>query len=159
MLQAGWKAVGFDIELSNYEWGTYLDMLAKSEKGDASSAQVFRMGWIADYPSLDNFLYPLFHSSQSATMYTFYNNPEFDDLVVQARQTTDETQRRNLYLQAEKLMLDGRAVHPDLLLPGLPHDQQPPRRLRARPDGADRLLEDVGQVRTRQAVCGLRMQS
>ncbi len=106
VLQAGWEAVGFDIELSNYEWGTYLDMLAKSEKGDEDSAQVFRMGWIADYPSMDNFLYPLFHSSQSQTMYTFYNNPEFDDLVIQARQTTDDTQRTNLYLQAEKLMLE-----------------------------------------------------
>jgi peptide/nickel transport system substrate-binding protein/oligopeptide transport system substrate-binding protein len=106
ILQAGWEAVGLDVELSNFEWGTFLDKLAKSEKGGADSSQVFRMGWIADYPSMDNFLYPLFHSSQSATMYTFYANPEFDDLVVQARQTTDETQRTNLYLQAEKLMLE-----------------------------------------------------
>lgn len=106
VLQAGWKAAGIDVELSNYEWGTYLDMLAKSEKGDKDSAEVFRMGWLADYPSLDNFLYPLFHSSQSATMYTFYNNPEFDALIIEARKTTDETQRRNLYLQAEKLMLE-----------------------------------------------------
>jgi peptide/nickel transport system substrate-binding protein/oligopeptide transport system substrate-binding protein len=105
VLQAGWKAAGLDIELSNYEWGTYLDMLANSEKGDAKSSQVFRMGWLPDYPSMDNFLYPLFHSSQSATMYTFYNSPEFDDLVLQARQTADETQRWNLYHQAEKVML------------------------------------------------------
>ena len=113
VLQAGWKAAGFtDITLSNYEWGTYLDKLAKSEKGDASSAQLFRMGWIADYPSLDNFLYPLFHSSQSATMYTFYKNPAFDKLVVQARQTTDETQRRNLYHEAEKLMLTDAPIIP-----------------------------------------------
>jgi len=105
VLQAGWKAVGINVELSNYEWGTFLDMLAKSEKGDAKSSEVFRMGWLPDYPSMDNFLYPLFHSSQSATMYTFYNNPEFDDLVIQARQTTDTEQRYNLYLQAEKIML------------------------------------------------------
>jgi peptide/nickel transport system substrate-binding protein/oligopeptide transport system substrate-binding protein len=105
VLQAGWKAAGIDVELTNLEWGTFLDKLAKSEKGDADSSQVFRMGWVADYPAMDNFLYPLFHSSQSATMYTFYNNPEFDDLIMQARQTADETQRRNLYLQAEKIML------------------------------------------------------
>jgi peptide/nickel transport system substrate-binding protein/oligopeptide transport system substrate-binding protein len=106
VLQAGWSDVGIDIELSNYEWGTYLDMLAKSEAGDEDSAEVFRMGWLADYPSLDNFLYPLFHSSQSATMYTFYDNPDFDELILQARQTVDDEQRRNLYLQAEKLMLE-----------------------------------------------------
>jgi len=112
VLQAGWKAAGLNVELENFEWGAYLDKLAKSQKGDESSAQIFRMGWIADYPSLDNFLYPLFHSSQSATMYTFYNNPEFDDLVVQARQTTDATQRTNLYLQAEKLMLQDAPIIP-----------------------------------------------
>jgi ABC-type transport system substrate-binding protein len=105
VLQAGWQKVGLKVELSNYEWGTFLDKLAKSQKGDASSSQIFRMGWLADYPSLDNFLYPLFHSSQSQTMYTFYNNPEFDKLVMQARQTADQTQRWNLYHQAEKVML------------------------------------------------------
>lgn len=112
VLQAGWKAAGLDVELENFEWGTFLDKLAKSQKGDESSAQIFRMGWIADYPSLDNFLYPLFHSSQSATMYTFYNNPKFDDLVVQARQTTDATQRTNLYLEAERLMLQDAPIIP-----------------------------------------------
>jgi len=112
VLQAGWKAAGLDVTLSNFEWGTYLDKLAKSQKGDESSSQMFRMGWIADYPSLDNFLYPLFHSSQSATMYTFYNNPDFDKLVVQARQTTDQAQRYNLYHEAEKLMLSDAPIIP-----------------------------------------------
>ncbi len=105
ILQAGWTEVGLDVELSNFEWGTFLDKLAKSEEGGADSSQVFRMGWIADYPAMDNFLYPLFHSSQSATMYTFYNNPDFDALIEEARQTSDEAQRTNLYLQAEKMML------------------------------------------------------
>ena len=105
VLQAGWTEAGLDVELSNFEWGTFLDKLAESEDGGADSSQIFRMGWIADYPAMDNFLYPLFHSSQSATMYTFYANPDFDALIEEARQTSDETQRTNLYLQAEKLML------------------------------------------------------
>ena len=105
VLQAGWTDAGLEVELSNFEWGTFLDKLAQSVEGDADSSQVFRMGWIADYPAMDNFLYPLFHSSQSATMYTFYNNPDFDALIEEARQTADEAQRTNLYLQAEKMML------------------------------------------------------
>jgi peptide/nickel transport system substrate-binding protein/oligopeptide transport system substrate-binding protein len=106
VLQAGWSEAGLDVELSNFEWGTFNDMLADSGEGGPDSAQVFRMGWIADYPSLDNFLYPLFHSSQQGAYNTsFYDNPEFDALLAQARQTTDEAQRHNLYLQAEKLML------------------------------------------------------
>jgi peptide/nickel transport system substrate-binding protein/oligopeptide transport system substrate-binding protein len=106
VLQAGWADVGIDVELSNFEWGTFNDMLADSGDGGPDSAQIFRMGWLADYPSLDNFLYPLFHSSQQgAYNNSFYDNPEFDELLAQARQTTDEAQRINLYLQAEKLML------------------------------------------------------
>jgi peptide/nickel transport system substrate-binding protein/oligopeptide transport system substrate-binding protein len=106
VLQAGWTDVGIKVELSNFEWGTFNDMLADSGDGGPDSAQIFRMGWLADYPSLDNFLYPLFHSSQQGAYNTcFYDNPEFDELLAQARQTTDETQRINLYLQAEKLML------------------------------------------------------
>ena len=102
-----------------------------------------------DYPSMDNFLYPLFHSSQSATMYTFYNNPEFDDLVMQARQTTDETQRWNLYHAGGEAHAHGRAVHPALLLPrsfrvtnnrigGFVHD----------PMGADRHVARCGSSTT-----------
>lgn len=103
VLQAGWKAAGIEIELSNFEWGTFLDKLAKGNSG--SGSQLFRMGWIADYPSMDNFLYPLFQSDQAGTMYTFYSNTEVDDLLLQARQTADDQQRHNLYAQAEKLIL------------------------------------------------------
>jgi peptide/nickel transport system substrate-binding protein/oligopeptide transport system substrate-binding protein len=112
VLQAGWGDIGFDIELSNFEWGTFNEMLAESEDGGPDSAQIFRMGWSADYPSLDNFLYPLFHSSQhGAYNNTFYDSPEFDALLIQARQTLDEAQRYNLYLQAEKLLLtDANAI-------------------------------------------------
>jgi peptide/nickel transport system substrate-binding protein/oligopeptide transport system substrate-binding protein len=100
-LQAGWASVGIKVNLSNYEWGTYLSKLQQGTQD-----QLFRMGWIADYPSMDNFLYPLFQSEQAKTgSYTFYNNPQFDQLLVQARSTTDETQRLNLYAQAEKIML------------------------------------------------------
>ncbi len=104
VLQAGWKKVGIDVQLSNYEWGTFLDKLSKGNKG--SGSQLFRMGWIADYPSMDNFLYPLFQSDQARTgSYTFYSNKEVDDLLMQARSTQDEAQRHNLYAQAEKLIL------------------------------------------------------
>ena len=71
-----------------------------------SGSQLFRMGWLADYPSMDNFLYPLFQSAQARTgSYTFYSNKQVDDLLQQARSTADATQRYNLYAQAEKLIL------------------------------------------------------
>ena len=86
-------------KLANFEWGTYLDMLAKSEKGDSESAQIFRMGWLADYPSMDNFLYPLFHSSQSADHVHVLQQPRVrrpGHAGPSDRRT--QTQRTNLYL-------------------------------------------------------------
>jgi oligopeptide transport system substrate-binding protein len=103
VLQAGWAKVGINIKLSNFEWGTFLDKLSKGTQG--SGSQLFRMGWSADYPSMDNFLYPLFQTAAARTMYTFYSNKEVDTMLQQARSTADAQQRYNLYAQAEKLIL------------------------------------------------------
>ena len=103
-LVTGWGRAGLSVEASDYEWGTFLDKLSRGDKG--SGSQLFRVAWIADYPAMDAFLYPLFQSDQSPTgSYTFYSNQGVDDLLQKARATTDAQQRQNLYAQAEKLIL------------------------------------------------------
>ena len=62
-LVAGWGQAGLTVEASEYEWGTYLDKLSRGNHG--SGSQLFRVAWIADYPAMDAFLYPLFQSDQS----------------------------------------------------------------------------------------------
>lgn len=107
-LQAEWAKVGINIKLTGLEWGTYLATLPKA-KGD----QLYRLGWIADYPSMDNFLYPLFNSKVSGVnQFTYYANPQVDQLISTARGTTDDTQRLNLYAQAEKIILNDSPVIP-----------------------------------------------
>jgi ABC-type transport system substrate-binding protein len=103
VLQAGWAKAGITTKLSNFEWGTFLDKCSKGNQG--SGCQLFRMGWGADYPSMDNFLYPLFQTAAARTMYTFYSNKQVDALLQQARSTIDAQQRHNLYAQAEKMIL------------------------------------------------------
>ena len=101
VLQAGWKSVGIHVTLSNFEWGTFLSKLQKP-----GASQLFRMGWLADYPSMDDFTYPLFQSAQARTgSYTFYSNKQVDALLQQARSTLDPTQRHNLYAEAERTIL------------------------------------------------------
>ncbi len=107
VLQASWKAVGITAKLTNFEWATFLDKVSKGE------GQVYRQGWIADYPSPDNFLYPLFQSQQpSYNNMSFYNNTEFDTLLDQARATADDEERYDLYAQAEAMMLGDAAIVP-----------------------------------------------
>jgi peptide/nickel transport system substrate-binding protein/oligopeptide transport system substrate-binding protein len=100
-VQAGWQAIGLNVSLTGYEWGTYL---TKCSQG--TQDELFRLGWLADYPSMDDFLYPLFQSGVSgANTFTFYSNPTVDKLLAQARGTLDQTQRLQIYAQAEKLIL------------------------------------------------------
>jgi oligopeptide transport system substrate-binding protein len=101
-LQSGWKSVGINVVLSNYDWSTFLDKLSKGNQGD----QIFRMGWLADYPSMDNFLWPQFEGHQpGGNNSSFYNSTAFNDLLTKARTTADDAQRWNLYAEAEKTLL------------------------------------------------------
>jgi peptide/nickel transport system substrate-binding protein/oligopeptide transport system substrate-binding protein len=103
-LVTGWDEAGLSVTPSAYEWGAYVDRLSRGSQG--SGSQLFRVAWVADYPAMDAFLYPLFHSDQSrAGSYTFYADQGVDDLLQKARATMDAQQRQNLYAQAEKLIL------------------------------------------------------
>ena len=106
-VQAGWQAVGLTVTLTGYEWGT---LLTKCLQG--TEDQLYRLGWLADYPSPDNFL-SIFQSSVSGTnTFTFYANPTVDELLATARATIDPAQRLQIYAQAEKQILTDAPVIP-----------------------------------------------
>jgi peptide/nickel transport system substrate-binding protein/oligopeptide transport system substrate-binding protein len=87
MIQENLKAVGFEVEISTMEWAAYLTAL-----GDGQF-QIGRLGWIADYPTLDNFLYPNFFST-AENNYSKYNDPEVDKALEDARQINDDDERK-----------------------------------------------------------------
>ena len=108
-LQAGWKQAGIDVKITAYEWNKLNDLQRSHAAGD----QIGRTGWLADYPLMDDFLYPMFYSTQAGlNAYSFYSDPKFDALIDQARATADETQRLNLYAQAETMVLTDGVVIP-----------------------------------------------
>ncbi len=101
-VQADAADIGINIEVEGYEWGTML------EKGQSGEINFFRLGWQAAYPTMDYFLYPLFHS-QSADNYSGYNNPEVDQLLEEARSTLNEDERIAKYREVEKMVLNDHA--------------------------------------------------
>ena len=107
-LQAGWAEVGLKVKLEFFEWSTFLE---KQHLPDGGS-QLFGVGWAADYPSVDNFVYTFFHSSTSPMLGTFYSNAQVDELLDRARRTVDDEARLDLYLQAEKIALADVAMIP-----------------------------------------------
>jgi ABC-type oligopeptide transport system substrate-binding subunit len=65
-----------------------------------------RAGWIADYPTYDNFMFDLFSTTALGGNNYGYSNTEFDDLLAEAKQTTDADQAADLFHQAEQILLN-----------------------------------------------------
>ena len=89
-IQADLARVGVTVEQEATEWAVHLSNL-----GDANF-QLGRSGWTADYPTMDNFLYPNFYSTANDNSST-YNKPETDAALDAARQIVDEEERKAAY--------------------------------------------------------------
>ena len=85
----------------------FREQINARETGDMT---MFRTGWQMDYPSIENFLVPLYSSGASSND-NDYSNPEFDDLVGQAAQAQDDDALA-LYQEAERQLVDEMPVIP-----------------------------------------------
>ncbi|MBF0319511.1 MAG: ABC transporter substrate-binding protein [Nitrospirae bacterium] len=102
------KDVGINVEIKTLEWSAYKSAINNGE------TDMFWLGWWADYPDSENFLFPLYHSSNfgAGGNRTRYKNPEADELIDKGRKSTNEAQRQGLYKAAEEQILkDAPAVY------------------------------------------------
>jgi ABC-type transport system substrate-binding protein len=76
ILTASYAKIGITIKAKGIDFKHYVRYVL------AGKPQAYVAGWLADYPSMDNFLYLLFESSQSPyTDGTSYSNPKVDALL------------------------------------------------------------------------------
>ena len=104
-IQADLKAVGVDCEIQTFEWGSYLDKVIVPP--EEAEYDMFEMSWIGDNGDPDNHLYILLSGAQfppNGYNMGFYNNPEVDAILQEARTTLDRAERTELYQQAQKLI-------------------------------------------------------
>src|SRR5207247_512654 len=90
--------LGVDVSITQSEAAAFFDDL------DQGKLQMFDSGWVMDYPDPEDIIDLLFYS-QSRQNSAHYNNPDFDNLVLQARTEQDVTKRLQLYQQAEGMLL------------------------------------------------------
>lgn len=100
--QQNLKEIGINIEIEPIENSAYNEAI---RSGD------FEIAWaniVAGYPDPDAMFYPLFHSDNigSGGNYARYSNPEVDELLDQARASTDGAERAELYQQIDALILE-----------------------------------------------------
>ena len=81
------KSLG--VECTGVGEPKFADLLTKVEKKDPVG--LIRLGWVMDYPLMENYLGPLYATGGSSNYYG-YSNPAFDNLVKEgsAAKTTDE---------------------------------------------------------------------
>lgn len=98
MLKEQLQQIGIDVTPNPQEWGTYIDTVITKKDFDAAI-----IGWIGAIDP-DDWLYARFHTGEQWNT-TGYSNPEVDKLLEEGRATTDQATRKELYDQAQQLIV------------------------------------------------------
>ncbi|KII32479.1 peptide ABC transporter substrate-binding protein [Pseudomonas fluorescens] len=107
MLQSDWAKVGLKVKIQSYEWGEYI----KRSKGGENQAML--IGWSGDNGDPDNWLNVLFGcDSLEGNNFSKWCDKKFDDIVKQAKRTSDQGKRTELYKQAQHVLKDAVPMTP-----------------------------------------------
>jgi oligopeptide transport system substrate-binding protein len=98
-VQAFWKELGLDVTLRVIEWKQYLQFLGPPPPSDVD---VYRLGWIYDFPDAYNGL--VLWTCDSGNNNTNWCNKKFDGLLDKATKTSSDARRTLIYQQAEDLI-------------------------------------------------------
>ena len=94
---AALKTIGFNLIVNDMAQAS--DLFASYKSGEAE-------GWVAAWQSTnDPDMYQLYHS-QGSTNYYEINDADLDELIIAARQTTDQEARKAMYKEAMEIILD-----------------------------------------------------
>lgn len=89
------RKIGLEVKLTGYDKAAY-DLKYKE-----SGHPMYLLGWIADIPDPDNFLYPLLHGDSKDSMNaSFFDDPQFNESVTQAQSELDPAKRKALLATA-----------------------------------------------------------
>jgi ABC-type transport system substrate-binding protein len=102
VIQSYLESAGLHVRIKQLEWSAYKEAVNKGE------ADMFYLSWWADYPDPENFLFPLFHSSNhgAAGNRTRYTNHEVDRLIEKGQSATDRNRRDEFYRKAEQIIVE-----------------------------------------------------
>jgi ABC-type oligopeptide transport system substrate-binding subunit len=103
IIQANLATIGIKATPDGRDGTTYFSSIRKNNP----PGMFLRAGWIADYVSYDNMLFPLFDSAGiGSDNLTQYDNPEFDKLITEARAAKTDADAGAKYREAEDLVLN-----------------------------------------------------
>lgn len=99
------RKAGFKVKLKGYRLNDFLSALQDGKQ------KMYRLTWIAEYPSPDAYLAALFETGSQDNDLN-YSNKKVDDLLAKARGEAKVKKRLELYKRAEKLILKDAPIVP-----------------------------------------------
>lgn len=87
----------------------FADLLTKAEKHE--NIGLIRLGWVMDYPLMENYLGPLYSTTGSSNYYG-YSNPAFDNLVAQGSKAATPEEAIKDWQAAEDILVKDLPVAP-----------------------------------------------
>lgn len=105
MVQEDLEEAGFRVTIRGFGFSRFLRRLRDGDQA------IYRLGWIAEYPTPDVFLTALF-GTDSPDNHTGFSSGRVDQLLAQARSERSDSRRLQLYIQAEKAILAQEPVVP-----------------------------------------------
>lgn len=102
IIQQQFAQIGIDMKVNPLEQNAMWNKFAYEEPGSDfhSAMENFIWSW-----SADDFTASEFHSD-AAFNYTYYSNPEADELMMEARHSVDREKRKDLYAEIQKILTD-----------------------------------------------------
>jgi len=103
-----------DIQFESMPFARYLGLMDEEIDDDPSTEGVdgpWRLGWVMDYPSMQNYLENL-HGTGAGSNYSTYSNPEVDDLLAQGKSAGSGEEAISFYQQADDLIIQDLPIIP-----------------------------------------------
>jgi peptide/nickel transport system substrate-binding protein len=105
VVQDSVKKIGVDAQVVQQEWGAFVkDNDVVIQTGGKEGGEIFTSG-NTFRPDPDGYIYPYFHMGAERN-YGGYSNPKLEPLMQQARSITNHDQRRSLYVQIQRALLE-----------------------------------------------------
>jgi len=96
-----YQKIGVVLNFSYNTWPAFIEKLNRRQ------AQMFGLGWTADYPDAENFLQLFYSKNESpGPNHTNYRNPEFDRLYEKIRVMQDSPERTALYEEMAGIIIE-----------------------------------------------------
>lgn len=94
--------IGIRVRIVKREWSAFKEAVSRGR------VDAFFLDWYGDYPDAENFLYPLFHSSNAGGggNRSFFSDALVDSLIEESQRTLDDAACAGLYAAIDRIVFE-----------------------------------------------------